>query len=215
MTLAIYCAGGTGKEVLALALSVAAWRSIIFVDDVTDKEWYEGAKIFRFENLSEISDDIEFVIANGEPAAREALYTKIKNAGYKMATIYGRGCTILPGAVIGEGCIFYDCIISADAVIEPNVLFNGKALIGHNTIVGAHSVVSFNCFIGGYTNIGKKVYLSPGAMVKDRVKVGNSAIISLGTVILRNVKERAIMMGNPATRIGFNTEDKVFGMFDK
>lgn len=215
MTLAIYCAGGLGKEILALALSIATWQSIIFVDDITDEEWYEGAKIFRFESLCEYPDDLEFVIANGEPAVREALYNKVKSAGYKFATIYGPYCSILPGAVIGEGCIFYECCISADVIIGANVLFNGRSIVGHNTVIGAHSVISSSCFIGGCTNIGRKVYLAPGAMLKDRIIVGDSAIISLGAVILRNVREREIMLGNPAKKIGLNTEERVFGMFDK
>ena len=75
-------------------------------------------------------------------------------------------------------------------------------------------MISSSGFIGGYTSIGNKVYLGPGAMVKDRITIGDSAILSLGAVALRNVRERAIMIGNPAKIIGYNTEDKVFGMFD-
>lgn len=214
MTLAIYCAGGLGKEVLALALSVNIWDSIIFVDDITDEEWYQGAKIFRYNSIKDYPNEIEFVIANGEPAVRESLYQKVKAAGYKFATICGSGCTILPGTNIGEGCIIYDCCISAEVTIGNNVLLNGRSVIGHNTVIGNHSVISSSGFIGGYTSIGNKVYLGPGAMVKDRITIGDSAILSLGAVALRNVRERAIMIGNPAKIIGYNTEDKVFGMFD-
>lgn len=214
MTLAIYCAGGLGKEIIALARYVCRWNEIIFVDDITDEEWYQGAKVFRFDKLNEYNDEVEFVIASGEPAVREALYNKIKVAGYKLTTIFGPGCSVLPGAVVGEGCIMYEGCISADVVIGNNVLFNGKVLIGHDAIIGSHSVLSALCFIGGHTEIGKCVYLGPGAMVKDRIVVGDNSILSLGTVILRNVRERAIMIGNPAKRIGYNTEGKVFSMFN-
>ena len=214
MTLAIYCAGGLGKEILALARCVCVWDAIIFVDDITDAEWYEGAKVFKFDNLCEYNDEMEFIIANGEPAVREILYKKIKAAGYKMATIYGPNCSILPGTSVGEGCILCDGYVSAGVVIEPNVLFNGKAMVGHDAIIGAHSVVSALCFIGGCAEIGRRVYLGPGAMVKDRVKICSDAIISLGAVVLRYVKEKAIMMGNPAKLIGYNTEGRVFNMFE-
>ncbi|MDO4922252.1 MAG: acetyltransferase [Phascolarctobacterium sp.] len=214
MTLAIYCAGGLGKELISLARCVCVWNEIIFVDDITDDEWFEGAKVFRFDKLCEYNDNIEFIIANGEPAVREILYKKIKAAGYKMATIYGPSCCVLPGASIGEGCILCDGYISTGVVVESNVLFNGRVVIGHDAIIGAHSVLSAFCFIGGYAKIGNRVYLGPGAMVKDRVKICSDAIISLGTVILRYVKEKAIMIGNPAKRIGYNTEGRVFNMFE-
>ena len=51
-------------------------------------------------------------------------------------------------------------------------------------------------------------------MTKDSIRIGKEAIISLGTVLLRNVRPRAIMVGNPARRIGENETGRVFGMFD-
>ena len=74
MTLAIYCAGGLGKEIIALARSVNIWNEIIFVDDITDADWHAGAKVFRFDELRGYNDELEFIIATGEPAVREALY---------------------------------------------------------------------------------------------------------------------------------------------
>lgn len=210
MTLAIYCAGGLGKEIIALARAVSRWENIIFVDDVTGDEWYQGAKVFRFDEVKDFPDEVEFVIANGEPEAREMLYNKIKNAGYKLTTIYGPGCSILPGAQIGEGCILSDCIISSDVVVKDNVMINSKVVIGHDAIVGLHSIVSAFCFVGGYTIVGNKVYMAPGSMAKDRIYIGESSIISLGAVLLRSVRKQAIMVGNPARRLGKNLEKKVF-----
>lgn len=214
MTLAIYCAGGLGKEVIALARAVSRWDNIIFVDDVTEAEWHAEAKVYRFEQLKEYPDDVEFVIASGEPAGREKLYHRIKEAGYPMTTIYGLGCSVLPGASIGEGCILYDCGISAGAIIEPNVIINTKAVIGHDVVVGMHSVLGFNSFVGGETVIGSRNYIAPGAMIKDRIRVGADSIISLGAIVFRNVKESSIMQGNPAKKIGENERKRVFGIFD-
>lgn len=214
MTLAIYCAGGLGKEVIALARAVSRWDNIIFVDDVTEAEWHADAKVYRFEQLKGYPDDLEFVIASGEPAGREKLYHRIKEAGYPMTTIYGPGCSVSPGVSVGEGCILYDSLISADAVIEPNVLLNGKVAIGHNVVIGIHSVCGFNSFIGGGTIIGSRSYIAPGAMIKDHIKIGADSIISMGAIVLRSVKESSIMLGNPAKKIGENERKRVFGIFD-
>lgn len=213
MTLAIYCAGGLGKEVIGLARCVLRWDNIIFVDDVTESEWHAGAKVYRFEQIREYQDDVEFVIASGEPAGREKLYHRIKEAGYTLTTIYGPGCSVLPGTTIGEGCILYDCGISADVVIEPNVVINTKVVIGHDSVIGMHSVLGFNSFIGGETIVESRNYIAPGAMVKDRIKVGSDSIISLGAIVLRNVKKSSIMLGNPAKKVGINESKCVFGMF--
>jgi len=213
MTLAIYCAGGLGKETLELAKSVNRWDRIIFVDDVTEATEYRGLPVLRFE-AAVAYGDLEFVIASGEPAGRKALYEKIKAAGYPLVTIVSPWATVFPGVVIGEGCIIWDCGISADAKIGENTLVNSRVIIGHDAVIGAHSVISTNCFLGGHTRLCEQVYMGPGSMVKDRICIGENAIVSLGAVILRSVKSNAIMVGNPAKKIGENESGKVFGMFD-
>lgn len=215
MTLAIYCAGGLGKEVIAFARSISRWDYIIFVDDVIDAKEYCGATVYRFDDVANLPDDVEFVIASGEPAGRKALYEKIKAAQYRLATLVSPYASLLPGVQLGEGCIIMDCGLSADVVIGENVLVNSRVIMGHDAVVGAHSYISANSFIGGHTQIGSCVYMAPGAMAKDRIKVGDNAIISLGAVLLRNVRPGAIMVGNPARYLGDNETETVFGIFDE
>lgn len=214
MTLAIYCAGGLGKEVIGLARCVSRWDNIIFVDDVTEAEYHAGARVYRFEQIREYQDDVEFIIASGEPAGREKLYHRIKEAGYPLTTICDPGCSIGLGAEVKEGCVLYNSAISPDVVIEPNVFLDGRVVIGHDAVVGAHSVLSVNSFIGGHTVIGSRNYIGTGAILKDRIRTGEDTIVCMGSVLFRNARESSIMMGNPAKRIGSNKEKKVFGIFD-
>lgn len=210
MILAIYCAGGLGREVIEFARSINRWENIIFVDDVTSEKVISDANVFRFLEVEQFRGNLEFVIANGEPAVREVLYHKIKDAGYPLGTLISPYCSILSKTEIGEGCILYDCVISTNVHIGANVLMNGKVLIGHDTVIGEHSVLSTLNFLGGDTYIGKRVYIAPGAMVKDRIHIGDDAIISLGAVVLRNVRAESIMIGNPARKLGNNEEKTVF-----
>lgn len=214
MVLAIYCVGGFGRQVLELAWSVNRWDKIIFVDDVTEKKVINGIPVYRFEDLAQGErNTIEFVIANGEPAYREVLYEKVKNAGFSLATIIPPQIPVLTGTKIGEGCIILDAGISVDADIGENVVIDSKAIIGHHVTIKAHSFISAMVFIGGHTQIKERVFVAAGAKIKDRITIGQDAIISLGAVILRSVKPQAIMVGNPAKKIGDNLERRVFSMF--
>lgn len=213
MILAIYCAGGLGREVLGLAWGVNRWSRIVFVDDVTEQKSLDGVTVYRFEDIRRLPEPVEFVIANGEPSARKALYDKVKAAKYPFATIQSAGAWLYPGSTLGEGCIVWDSIISTDVQIGSNVLIGTKTCIGHGVAIGANSMISAHCFIGGESQLDEEIYLAPGALIKDRIHIREKAIVSLGAVILRNVKAKAIMVGNPAKEIGVNTEGKVFGMF--
>lgn len=214
MTLAIYCAGGAGKEILEFARSISRWDEIVFVDDVIDATECNGAAVCKFVDFTRPADNVEFIIANGEPANKKMLYEKVKAAGYHFTSLISPYAALLPGVQIGEGCIIYDCGISNGTVVGNNIEICSRAIIGHNSILGDHGIISANCFLGGWTQIGESVYMGPGSMTKDRIKVGDNAIISLGAVLLRNVRPGAIMVGNPARRLGYNEQHKVFGMFD-
>lgn len=214
MVLAIYCAGGLGKQVLELAWSVNRWDKIIFVDDETEEKIINGIPVYRFEDLARCErNSVEFVIANGEPAYRETLYKKVKNAGYFLATIIPPWMPVLTGTKIGEGCIIFDAGISVDVDIGENVFIDSRVIIGHDATIKAHSVISAMVFIGGHTQVNERVFVSAGAKIKDRITIDQDAIISLGAVILRPVKAQAIMVGNPAKKIGDNLERRVFSMF--
>lgn len=214
MTLAIYCAGGLGKEVLSVAKNANRWDNIIFVDDVTDEKIIQGVSVYKFDMLkSFFGSDLEFIIANGEPYAREKLYNKVKEGDYRLATLYCGGSCILPNTVIMNGCVLYDCKISTEVSIGCNTYINTEVIIGHGTSVGANCVISPRAFIGGKCTIGDRVYVAPGVIIKDRVIIGDDAVLGLGSVVLRNVKPSSIMLGNPARRIGANQEHTVFDRF--
>lgn len=210
MILAIYCAGGLGRQVLDLARSVNRWDRILFVDDVTEETVCHGAPVYRFSEISRFRGRVEFVIANGEPSARRALYKKVKEAGYPLTVILGRHCEISPSAQIGEGCILFNCYLCPDVRIGNNVVIVSRVDVGHDVRVGDHCMINSMSFIGGYVRIGDSVYIAPGALLRDRIYVGASAIIGLGAVVIHDVKDRQIVAGNPAVKIGDNMEEKVF-----
>lgn len=214
MILAIYCAGGLGREVIEFARSINRWENIIFVDDVTNEKVISDANVFRFSEVEQFRGNLEFVIANGEPAVREVLYHKIKDAGYLFTSLISGGCNMLSNVQIGEGCIIYDCYLSVNVKVGDNVFIGGQVIVGHDVAIGSHTLVSGKAFLGGYVFIGMRCYIAPGTMIKDRIHVGENSILSLGSVILRHVRSQSIMIGNPAKCWGKNTENKVFGILE-
>lgn len=211
MILAIYCAGGLGREVYEYVRSMNdnKWEKIIFVDDVIDEKIVNGAQVVRFAEAEQFRGNIEFIIANGEPVYRELLYNKIKEAAFPMRTIISPQATIGSNVEIGEGCFIGEATITVDVKLGDNV-FVQNCVIGHDVKVGNHSLISSFCFVGGYTQIGSRVYMGPGSMVRDRLMVGDDSIIGIGAVLPKNVEKKSIMAGNPAIKIGQNTEGRVF-----
>lgn len=57
-------------------------------------------------------------------------------------------------------------------------------------------------YISDFVMIGAHVYITPG------IKIGEGAVIGMGSVVNRDVKPLSIVMGNPATVIGFRDKDR-------
>jgi UDP-3-O-[3-hydroxymyristoyl] glucosamine N-acyltransferase len=84
------------------------------------------------------------------------------------------------------------------------------ALVGHNVEIGAHSQISSYSAIAGYTIVGEKNYIGLSACIRDKIKIGDSCIISMGAAVMKDVPEKSVCMGNPARVIAKNESGLVF-----
>ncbi len=212
-TLAVYCAGGFGKETAYLAQIINRWEKIVFVDDVTNERTVNGIKVYRYEEIERIDGDIEFIVATGEPHDRCALYNKLKDEQKAIATLIHPACGIAPECRVGEGCIIWDAGLSINVLVGNNCVVNTKVTVGHDAVIGDNSVISARAFVGGRTVVGKETYIAPGCLLKDRITIGDGAIVGLGSVVLRGVRPNSIVLGNPAKKIGKNETKHVFEVF--
>jgi sugar O-acyltransferase (sialic acid O-acetyltransferase NeuD family) len=197
MKLCIYCAGGLGKEVFDIADRINnidfRWDEIIFVDDSEGlgDNCYLG-RLFKFDKmLVEFKDDdLEFIIANGEPVVREKLFIKLKENNIKIISLIDPLASISPSANIGDGLIAYPfSIIASDASIGNNVLVNAGAIIGHDIIVGHNTVISPQVCIGGGTRIGDNSYIGMGSKIKEKLVIGSGVIVGMSSAVHRDVPD--------------------------
>lgn len=212
MRLAIYCAGGLGREVLDLARQLDRWEEIFFVDDITEEISVHGARVLRLPEVEPMRGEVEFIIATGEPSAREALYNRVLAAGYELTSLIASGARIGSGTQLGRGVIAKDICITTDITIGDNVLLNGRVNIGHDGVIGDHTVLSNDTNFGGGVVVGRRAFVGMGAIVKERITIGDDSIVSMGAVVYRSVPPETIVLGNPAKVIAKNMEHRVFGI---
>jgi sugar O-acyltransferase (sialic acid O-acetyltransferase NeuD family) len=218
MILCIYGAGGFGKEVFDIAVRInsenSEWDEILFLDDALHlgESVYLG-RLFNIETVLSESDknNIEVVVAIGEPAVRRKLYQKVKKLQFNFATLVDPSSIISPSAKLGEGVIVAPyCSVSSSVEIGDNVAINTHSIIGHDIVVGEHSVLSSFVNIGGACIVGKNSYLGMGALIKEGVDVGSDSIIGMGSVVFKDIPSGVIAMGNPARPLRRNEDGKIF-----
>ncbi len=217
MFLGIYGSGGLGREVLELSNQINAishkWDDIIFIDDTKPEGLYKNHKIYPFEEILKNykTNDIEIIIAIGEPDARKKLWNKISEHKYSFATLIHPNVYIPESTKIETGTtICADAYISCDVKIGKNVYVQPKASIGHDCKVSNHSVLAPFVSLAGYCNIGEATYIGMSVPVKEKVNIGSESIIGMGSVVVRDIPDNVIALGNPARVMKENTDKKVF-----
>jgi len=212
-SLAIYCAGGLGKEVYDLAVRNYSdtYSEFFFVDDDESRQGiFYGAKVKKFTSLKKC-DNLEFVIATGEPFIKTILREKIEKAGFNLATLIDTTALVAPSAKLGSGVIVsYGTVVSSDAVLGDGVFLQPNCVIGHDASLGADCVVSSFCQVSGNCTVGNNVYLGVGSSIKERINIGNGTIVGMGSFVYRDVAPLSIAVGNPARVVGENTDKRVF-----
>ena len=218
MNLVIYCAGGLGREVYDIAIRInkitSKWDRIIFSDDtipnnqeVYSTKNYSLSSILKNFDLNKIS----FVIANGDPVNKVKIFDKLKKYGLKFARIVDPTAIISQSAKICEGVIICQLAsVSSSSIIKQNAFINRAVIIGHDATIGSNACLSPNVVIGGNSIIGSETFLGTGVLIKEKLNIGKNVIVSMGSVVHKNIEDRLIVVGNPARVSRKNEKKKIF-----
>lgn len=95
---------------------------------------------------------------------------------------------------IGKGCKLYHghaLVVFSDVIIGDNCVLRHSTTIG-NKGVGLEAkspIIGDNCDIGAHV------------VIIGDIKVGNNVTIGAGSVVVKNISQGAVVVGNPAVRI--------------
>lgn len=214
MTLALYGAGGLGREALELARQCAgAGGDFVFLDDTREAGECSGIPRLPLRELGAASArGVDFVVCVGEPALRKALFEKALAAGLRPATLVHPTVWVPASSSIGRGCIVDPgCHIGPDVRIGDNTAVLFESNVPHDCEVGDHCVLSANAILSGHCKVGEGAYVAAGAVVKEDVSIGSWSIVGMGSAVFRDVPDDVIALGNPARVVKNNENHRVFG----
>ena len=214
--LAIYGAGGLGREVLELARiinrSEKRWDRLVFIDDGNVEAIVSGCEVYSYESArEEFKTNLEVIVGIGEPLTRKMIYEKLNKDCITTPNLIHPDVYIPESAKIGFGVIIQiGCFISCNVLINNYTYIHPHCNIGHDDILDEGCMISGFCNIGGEVKIGKWTYLGLSTAIKQTVKVGDYSIIGMGSVVLKDIPDEMIALGNPARPMVRNTDKVVF-----
>ena len=107
------------------------------------------------------------------------------NVHMAVDTYIGPNAVVLPGASIG-----------------PHASLRAGCYISHDVSVGAFGFVGPNATLSGRASLGEGAHLGPNAVVMEETSIGRFAVVGIGSVVVKDVPDSAIVFGNPARSVG-------------
>lgn len=201
--LIFYGAGGHARVAIEAARAAGLKPTLVIDDQPKGNELagvpVQSAKTVEWDKLGAF----RFVIAIGDNATRARLFEELKARGGVPQTVIHPFSWISPSAQIGAGTVvFGGVVVNADAVIGENCILNTSCSVDHDGNIADHVHLCPGVRLAGNVTIAARTMLGTGAVCIPGIKIGADATIGAGSIVVRDVADRAKVFGNPARIYG-------------
>ena len=97
------------------------------------------------------------------------------------------------GVFVGPGAI-----VHTGAKIRAHAILNTGAIVEHDCVIGRNVHVAPGCVLGGGACVGEHTLVGIGTTVLPGIAIGRGATVGAGSVVIRDVEDGAVVVGNPA-----------------
>lgn len=186
--------------------------SLLHYDHCRIGESYFGHEICGcFEDVLQ-KDSLEgelFALSMGNLQIRSSIFRRILDKGGIVPTLIHPSCQISRRASVGTGVqVLPGSIIQGDSSVGDNTVITVNTVIAHSAHVGSHCLVSGNVMLGAYSHTGDYTHIGQGStIVSGKVqRVGSNCILGAGSVLISDMPDNTVYVGNPARFLKNNTE---------
>lgn len=202
----IFGAGGFGREVAWLAEQ--RWGERVKLHFLVDRPEFLRAPVngipVELVSTVDAGEDARFVVALGDPAARQAAAQVLADAGMRPATLVHPRVEMSRFIDLGPGTVVCaNSVLTCNLVLGAHVQVNLACTIGHDAAIGDFSTLSPGVNISGCVHLERGVFVGTNACIingkTDRpLRIGAGAVIAAGACVTKDVPPHALVAGVPA-----------------
>lgn len=202
--------GGTCIDILDTLLDInralgrEEYRCVGFLDDdpKNQGEEYSGVKVLGPLASALEYSDCRFVNGIGSPRNFWKKQDIIRNTGLadnSFETLIHPSAHVSKWAKVGSGSvIFANATVSANTVIGQHVVVLPNSVVSHDCLIGDYVCIAGGVCLSGGVIVGRLSYLGTNASVIDGATLGEFSMVGMGGVVLEDVAESTVVVGNPA-----------------
>jgi len=191
----VYGAGGHGKSVIDLLLSLGSFRIAgVLDDDPNVSGSLMGVPVLGGgEQLPDLFNRgirlaVNAVGGIGNLQVRVKVFQRLAGAGFSCPAVVHPSAVVERSAVLSPGMqVFPQSYVGSDVRAGFGTIINTGAIVSHDCRLGAFANISPGAILAGGVEIGEGVLVGMGATINLLVKVGPGARIGNGATIKTDV----------------------------
>jgi acetyltransferase EpsM len=208
--LIIFGGSGIGMIAASVARDLGNWEIVGFLNDV----YPVGEQIGKFKKFEVIGtsadykhyikdENVYFFMAYVGMQNEQKVFENLESLGIprtRWATLI-HPTAIIPKEMcsIGHGVLLAPLSqLSTDTTVEDNCILLPNSFLGHDSTMLRFSHLATNAVVGANVTVGRAVHVGSNATIREKVKIGDFSLIGSGSVVIKDVPENCIVVGNPA-----------------
>ncbi len=208
--LVVFGGSGIGMIAASIADDLGSHEVIGFLNDVLPI----GSMIGKYKKIPVLGStsyytellkdpDVDFFIAYVGLQNEKATFANIKEIAIpdeRWAKLV-HSTAILPRGYcsIGKGVLIAPLAqVSPDVTIGDHCILLANSFVGHDSTLDTFAHVATNGVVGANVHLGKGVHIGSNATLREKIAIGDFSLIGAGSVVLNDVMENSVVVGNPA-----------------
>ncbi len=188
-------------------------------DEFVQSDTFEGLPLVKRSALMDRFPPSEYQMHvalsyRGLNRIRADKYVMAKNMGYVLASYVCSRSVAWPDLVLGD-----NCLILENQTIQPTVKIGNNVMIwsgnhiGHGVTIHDHVYISSHVCLSGHVSVNSRTFLGVNSTVKDFVKIGKDAFITMGALVIKDVADGAVVISKHGET--YNADSRVAAMLKK
>ena len=156
--------------------------------------------------LMNIDKSTAIFVPIGDTNVKEILLSIINKEGFETPNYIHPSADIDKTVKISGSAIYIlqNTTIMPYTELKEGVMISAGTIISHHTIIEANVFISFGVNVGASLTIKRNAYLGIGCTIMTGVRtVGENSFIGAGAVVINDVPDRAVVVGNPGRIIRY------------
>jgi sugar O-acyltransferase (sialic acid O-acetyltransferase NeuD family) len=139
------------------------------------------------------------IVLHKDNKTKAGFMDKLIKLGFNLVNVIHPWACIATTATVG-----HNVLINAFAVIQPfarignGVVIHSKVGIGHDNLIENYVNIAPGATLAGWVHVQECAYIYINAAIINGRKIGKEAVVGASSMVMKDVPDYAVVMGNPA-----------------